>query len=343
MDYFQESALPKTVVYTSDDGYVMLLAVSLLSLLETNDNNHIWIYVISNGISQENKKYLSDIVSNYKSDLTILEMPDLDKLCGVELETYQWARNTKATYMRLFLTEIMPPECQSVLWLDCDTLICGNIKELFEIDLSNYACMMVRENNDLAALANRVTGAYFNGGVMLINLKDWRTTHFSEKVIHELKRRKGRGPDKDQSLINYILNKRIGILPPEYNFQPAFYRAVENYEDYIKVFYPHKNKEAVYTEDELRNAEKNKKIIHFMGYGNWRPWYSNCCHPDKEKWIEYLYKTKFRNYKMSSIQPDTLFGNKRRMDIRRWVMKIPFINSLILKVRFGIWIKNIEK
>ena len=55
------------LVYSTDDGYVQHLAVSMLSLLENNRHiEEIKVYILDNQISEGNKNELKKICDQYK-------------------------------------------------------------------------------------------------------------------------------------------------------------------------------------------------------------------------------------------------------------------------------------
>ncbi|MCR5486876.1 MAG: glycosyltransferase family 8 protein [Lachnospiraceae bacterium] len=325
-------------VYVSDRNYMMQLSVSLYSLLETNGGNDLCVIVFSDGLSEEDERYLKELAEAFHTELKVERMPDLDQLCGRKLDIN---KRSTGTYLRLFLTELLPKECHRVLYLDCDTLIRGSLKELFQWDMSEYACLMVKDNIDLAAIANLSDGPYYNAGIMVISLDLWRELDVLSAFFDEVKRRNGNGADADQSYINCLLRNYIGTLPPEYNFMPAFYVGARDYASYIRRYYPFRRADEVYTEQELKQGRDHVRIIHYIGYDGQRPWYNNCVHPDRELWLECLDKTKYKGYVPTEQKKDGLYGNDRGMRLRRTVMKIPVANRLILRWRFGYWTKDV--
>ncbi len=83
---------------------------------------------------------------------------------------------------------LLPPahnQEEKLLYLDSDLLIRGSLREVWETNIEEYYLAAVQSpgikwHQDLGV--SRESG-YFNSGVMLINLKKWRETDFSRKVI----------------------------------------------------------------------------------------------------------------------------------------------------------------
>ena len=60
-------------------------------------------------------------------------------------------------------------------------------------------------------------GAYFNCGVMLMNLDELRRQHFLESAVDFLNRWSGKYRFWDQSVINFLLHGQIDDLPEHWN------------------------------------------------------------------------------------------------------------------------------
>ena len=55
------------VAFSSDNNYVKQLEISMISLFENNKDMNISVYIIDNGINNENKERLNNIVNNYNN------------------------------------------------------------------------------------------------------------------------------------------------------------------------------------------------------------------------------------------------------------------------------------
>jgi Glycosyl transferase family 8 len=60
-------------------------------------------------------------------------------------------------------------------------------------------------------------GAYFNCGLMLMNLDELRRQHFFESALDFLNRWRGKYRFWDQSAINFLLHRQIDDLPEHWN------------------------------------------------------------------------------------------------------------------------------
>lgn len=112
------------------------------------------------------------------------------------------SRYPYAAIVRCFLDLILKED--KVIYLDVDTIVTGDIQELWNTDIcDNYAAAVVEY------------GMYFNSGVMLMNLSYMRTHNSSEEFAKFLESRTYQYPD--QTAINAIFSGKIKNLPDKFN------------------------------------------------------------------------------------------------------------------------------
>ena len=327
------------LLYTMDDNFVMQAAVSMVSLFENNPDICFHLYIISDEIGGLKQKRLIGIAKEYGHTIDIIDMPDLDAIAGVKLDANGLAR---AAYCRLFLPQLLPDEVNTVFYLDPDTLVTGKISELANIltseEFEGYylaACL------DSKADYKRFNGfkrkeKYYNSGVLLINLKRWRETGIQGIFCHEIRRRKGRSIELDQSYINCVMIGRIMTLPARYNVMYLYYNS---YDDYLKKsgYRP----DEIYTKDELSEAVQNPVIIHFAGEAKYRPWYRDCGHPMKEEWFEVYRKTGWEDFVPGrcDLKPPLSFFTACRIRMVKKLLQSRYAAMLYTKYKFGFDVK----
>lgn len=99
-----------------------------------------------------------------------------------------------------------------VLYLDTDIVANGNIRELYDIDISNYEIAGARDYYGKVFFNPR----YINSGVMLMNMNKIRETNMLGKALKMCNRRKVFLPD--QTAINKHTKRKL-ILPRRFNEQ----------------------------------------------------------------------------------------------------------------------------
>lgn len=161
---------------------------------------------------------ICSIKENTDAKITVIAeddfIPNVDKtinVCG-KLFTDEMSPNKNTPYTQMSLARLFAPqyvEDDKVLYLDSDCVVLKSIDELFEIDLKDNLFAGVIEPSKSSS------EPYFNAGVLLLNLKQWREENITEKVMNIINKKFLRYPDQDA--LNIIGNKRAIQLDCKYN------------------------------------------------------------------------------------------------------------------------------
>ena len=119
------------------------------------------------------------------------------------------------TFLRLFCDLLPLPD--RVLYLDADTVVPGDLAELWETDVEGYEFAAVRDFYGKIFLGP----GYFNAGVMLFNLARIRKTRLFEKSIDLLCRKRLFLPDQTAL---YRCHEKKKLLPRRFNEQKDYER-----------------------------------------------------------------------------------------------------------------------
>ena len=279
------------IVVSSDDNYVQHLMGMLCSLYEHNKNHHIMLHMLRNGnLKQCNEEFIRNITERYGHECKFYTV-DETPLIGV-----QFRKNrplTMAAYYRLLLPNILSG-IDKVLYLDCDMDILGDVSELFELELENYAlaaCLddMPHNNQHRLQLHMQVGERTFNTGMMMCNLRYWREHGSVKRMIEYAKRPKKLILLHDQDVFNYEFKGNWFLLPPKWN-RLSHRTQCLNY--------------AGYQEFDREEYLHNPKIIHHFV----KPWY-DVYKPQKNLYLKYV--------KMSGYEPIVLkhVGLKERINV----------------------------
>ena len=98
-----------------------------------------------------------------------------------------------------------------ILSIDCDTVVTGDISELWDIDLEDYYVAGVKE----PILSERRGYLYINAGVTMWNLKKLREDGMDDQMIYRLNTNKYTFVSQD--VLNEECKGHILELSPEYN------------------------------------------------------------------------------------------------------------------------------
>lgn len=276
------------IVYSSDDNYAQHLCVSIVSLLETHKSTDgINVFVIENGISQEARKNIEMTVGKYRCDLHWIAFAPYEKKLKLDMD---WPISI-SSYARLFLADMLPAWCDRVIYLDCDTIVCRPLSDLYHWDMkSSYVAGV--EDLIMDSFKEKVhlkpSQKYINAGILLIDICKWREKNMAEVFLDFIKEHKGKVIHHDQGTINGTLHDSCMVLPPEFNVMTPFYtqRFCR-----MKKFYELKN---YYSKEAIENAKKKPVIIHYTPEYVGRVWETGCRHPKADLYLKYLEMTPWK-------------------------------------------------
>ena len=202
------------IVYVTDNNYVLYTLLSIKSIFDNNTSNSKFrFFIIENGISKHNRAKISNYIekNNQKAEFIKCDTTPIDG--GENMQTgLIHERNiyiTRIVAAKLLIPELLPEDIEKALYLDSDTLVLSDIKELYSQDISNYIIGMGMDNVYYnSTIENEIPiPIYYNSGILLINVKKWKEDNINAKILDYVKKNpKIRWPDQD------VLNK---ILPPD--------------------------------------------------------------------------------------------------------------------------------
>ena len=241
------------IFYACDDGFVKFTIVSLFSMMQNASREHQYhIHVLHTNIEPETEKRMLamadecfeisfDNVSGY-----------LDDLCE-RLPLRDYYSNT--TYYRMFIAEMFP-EIDKAIYIDSDTIVQGDISEMYATDIKDYDVAACHEQ---AMVQEDVYGTYvekclgldrnrfFNAGIILINCKSFRENNILERFVKLLGVYNCR-VTQDEDYLNILCADRVLFLPQTWNSE---------------VF------------GEMTDSPENCKIIHYIMVA--KPWHFADC------------------------------------------------------------------
>jgi len=269
------------VIYTCDNNYIWIMGISMTSLFESNKSVlEINVYLLGDNISVENKAKLCDIAKKYKRNLNIVDVSDL----GISDILYN-KRWPKSAYTRLFSGELLPKSIKKALYLDCDTIIMGDISSLWQVDISEYTIYGVKDcigkvyKENIGLEGNDI---YINAGVLLINLEKLRNINIKECINQFIDKYSKVISYSDQDVLNGIFSGKFGILHPKFNVMTLIY--MYEYNDIMKIRRPSN----YYDKDAITEAKEQPVIVHFTTCMLIiRPWFENSNHPCLNEFNKY--------------------------------------------------------
>lgn len=256
-------------LYSSDRNYAKLSMISISSLLENNqDADSIKIYYINNNIGKDYQEQLSNLVHGFNRDIVYVDASLID----TSFITKTWF--SVSGYYRVLITEIIQEP--KIIYLDCDTVINGSFKKLWELELNDYLFGGVKDtvqNFVATAVGQKNNSYYINSGFLYINLEKCRRICFDKQVREYFDKFNGLIPHHDQGIVNAIGFNKILYLSPKYNLTSQYL----NYSvrQLCRLF----DIACLYEQKEVDEAILSPVVIHYLNYNYGRPWEKGCKHP----------------------------------------------------------------
>ena len=252
-----------TIASTIDKNYLVPLSVSAYSLLENKgEASRIDWFVFESGVSEEAKndfnRFFSDTDINFHwVTHSVAEFEHLPNR----------GRAVPRMYQRLVIADFFSADISTILYLDVDILVLGNIEELCNVELDSMAIGAVQDmaiptvSSPLGLSKYKEMGLspethYFNAGVLLMNLPIWRQERISERTLSYLKTSEHIGL-MDQDALNAILHS---------SWKPLHYRWNVIGSVAGRCFFKARHLEKAQYDEAVRKPG----IVHFGGY--LKPW-----------------------------------------------------------------------
>ena len=201
------------VAYAFDNIYYYITHVSMKSLmLNQNINTYIIFHIlVSSEIYNEQKEVTDQICKEHKNCKIIYHIMYNE---FKEFSVKGVIKRTTAIYYRLLLQNIIRNESK-ILYLDCDTLIYKDLKEVYNYNIRDFYYVGGYEGKPITKYGNNLSD-FINSGVMLINLDKLRNDNIFDKIIEFLKQNNNTLNFLDQDAINVVCNKKLGFFPSHY-------------------------------------------------------------------------------------------------------------------------------
>lgn len=259
------------IFFACDDNFVKYTMVSMRSIMDNASKDYQYvIHILNTNICDEMKKAVKDMEND---NFTIRFEDVTDYLTSISDKLPLRDYYSKTTYFRMFIAEMFP-EYEKAIYIDSDTVVPGDISELYFHDLKdNYVGaaneqVMIQENV-YGEYVEKVLGIdryhYFNAGLLLINCEQFRENHVLDQFV-DLLHTYNFVVTQDEDYLNLICKDKVlwleqpwntevfgDIAYPESEFKMIHYIMVSkpwHYEDarYAEQFWKYAKKTAVYEE-----------------------------------------------------------------------------------------------
>lgn len=237
---------PLHVGFGIDATFLPAMSVTVRSLVAQNPDMPFVVHVVMAHIPSTDKAILELFARRVGVTLWLhlLEPEEFARLP-------QTGAYPSAAYNRLFLPKFLKDITDRVLYLDADIVCIGPLPALPDLvgDDVFAAAFDVEQISRNQAIGRDNGLAYFNSGVLYIDLQRWQTVNYSERVTEYLNRGQSY-PFADQDILNLLTEGRFVQLGSQWN---TFWTQLNSH--------PSDHRDAVF--------------LHYSGNKPWHPWSIN--------------------------------------------------------------------
>ena len=265
-----------SVVLSCDDNFAQHAGVLMESVLSTAKRSHnLHFYIVDGDIFDDKKEKITSISNKYNAQITFLKVNKNEFK-----DLYISFQYTSTIYYRLIIGKLLPASVNRCIYLDCDMICCSDIEELWKTDLEDRILgavldhgMLVsgtRWNNKIKELDFDEDDIYFNSGLLLIDLKKWRSLGLDDRAMKLA--RNHNYTSHDQDILNVLFRKSWTVLNSRWNCMPSIY-------GFNKRLFSKRKKYS-----DIISARKDPGILHFAG--RYKPWE----YPERKGFSDLYYK-----------------------------------------------------
>lgn len=276
------------ILCATDDNYVQHCGVMICSVCQNHIGDDLCFHIIINKLKDDSQLKIRTIINNYKQEVIF---HNIDSIYFSDFKLGSNTYTSPSVYYRLFVTQIITDtSIDRVLYLDCDIVVLKDIATLFSIDMSDYTIAAVRDINqpmyeDQAfQISFSYNDRYFNSGVLMINLLNWRKNNIEEQ-LKEFCKKERNVYFPDQDALNKVFRGKWLELPPYWN---RF-----NLVHYEKLSFKNKR--------DLLDYIYNPSLVHYAS-PTARPWMNLKYIPFADKYNFYLSLTPWKNSNKENIR-----------------------------------------
>lgn len=257
-----------------DATYAKHAGVTIASVVKETRSAPVEFVIVHEGVGAALQKQVEACGRGAKftwfeiSNSRLLKFPGIDHI-------------SRATFFRFALTEILPAECQRVIYLDCDLIVLRDLGGMWRHDLQGAPIAAVDDPGVDPASFRTLwdlptdTRGYFNAGVLVLDIARIRAEGIFDSAVAVLESQWDKIKWLDQDALNVVLWGRWSKLDVVWNMQTCMYRPYDGQQMFVPLA-----------------THRRPAIMHYSGYR--KPWVRKNYHPHSGLYYNYLGRTPFK-------------------------------------------------
>lgn len=216
------------IFFACDDNYIPFLGVALSSLKQRANRHYDYrIIILNEGLKETNRARISQYADENFSIEYFNISPAINKLreaLSLRLRDYY----SVAIYYRMFIPTLFP-NLDKAIYLDGDIVVVDDISEFFNTNIEGKLVAaindrLVLDTPEFVRYVEQGVGIkateYFNSGVLVMNLKEFRKQNIEAQFIHLLTSHNFDSVCPDQDYLNVLCRHSKVLLPIYWNKMP---------------------------------------------------------------------------------------------------------------------------
>lgn len=222
------------VFMTINNAYAPYAAASIHSLTQhCNKKRYYRVIILHDGLSWASRIRLRSLVTKnvaiqFKKMTRNIHLKAIVAYCTARQKGAADFFSSAVYYYRAFIPRLFPLYEKGV-YIDSDTILLGDVGELFDVDLGDKALAAMIDPKvtaipEFKAYVNNAVGIsngeYVNSGVQVMDLKKMRKMKYLSMMIELMRKYNADLVAPDQDYLNVILKGHILHLPKWWNMEP---------------------------------------------------------------------------------------------------------------------------
>ncbi|UWG98792.1 glycosyltransferase family 8 protein [Dehalobacter sp. DCM] len=191
-------------------NYAEQFIILIRSILESNPQANITIYLLHSSLSNENITYFKYYIETPRCTIKAIHVDD-EEFTNAPVR-FHWSREI---YYRLLAPWVLPEEVNRILYLDADIVVINSLRELYDLDLGDYCLAAASHVSGSSYFIHSIRlqlpkGSYYiNSGVMLMDLKKMRSLYDKDVILNFIEKRMHTLWMPDQDVISVLYGRHV--------------------------------------------------------------------------------------------------------------------------------------
>lgn len=201
--------------------YVMPSIVCIISIIE-NNKIPIDFYILYSNLETKEIKFIENHIKKYGEQYSFIPIKISDDYF-LNSPIHNWS---KEAYYKLLIPEVLPKNLERCLYVDSDTLIQKSLNDFYYSNFDDKALIICEDVGEILFYhkeRNKILNIpfeykYFNSGVILFNLKYFKTK-FNIKIIFDyIKNNSDKLKFPDQDTLNALFYDKVKFADIIYDY-----------------------------------------------------------------------------------------------------------------------------